>query len=776
MKRHQLFCSGVRTALQPVLMFFTRRNHRLHIDPPQADGKIRSRVLFLALAACALLLSAAGAEAATFTVNSPADVPDVKPGDGICETAPGNGVCTLRAAIQEANMLPGPDTIILQPNTTYTLTRAGTNEGKSLNGDLNILDSVTIVGAGPNSTIIDGNGSATGERVLTVSNCIDNGTLPGTSPTPSPTPPVCNANDANDPKVIKASISGITIENGKSTNFGGGLINNGNLTLINVTITKNTVSGVNDWGGGIYSSGPLTINNCTIADNISGTHNAYGGGICNNGAMMITNSTISGNITSGSVGYGGGIYTSGATATIKNSTISGNTATNGGGIFKAGFPVVVINSTISGNFSNVNGGGIFAGSGTIGLFNVTVTGNKANSDGTGTGIGGGVNADSGSTLNFQNSIIAGNFNVTDTGGPFDILNNDDCAGTISSLTNNIMHDVNTSYCTVTGPVTMADPNLGPLQNNGGLTFTHALLSGSPAIDAGNSSGCTDDVGAFITTDQRGLHRPEGTRCDVGAFEAQLGALANVSTRLRVETGDNVLIGGFIVTGTQSKKVIVLAVGPSLNLADKLADPTLDLYQGNTLLDSNDNWVDSPNKQAIIDSGVAPTNNLESAIVRTLPANNSQYTAIVRGVNNTTGIGVVQAYDLDRSVDSKLANISTRGLVQTGDDVLIAGTIVVGETSRKVIVRAIGPSLNVPGKLADPMLELHDGNGMLLDSNDNWKDSPNKQAIIDSGVPPTNDLESAIVATLPPSSGGYTAIVRGVGGTTGVAVVDVFALN
>ena len=195
-----------------------------------------------------------------------------------------------------------------------------------------------------------------------------------------------------------------------------------------------------------------------------------------------------------------------------------------------------------------------------------------------------------------------------------------------------------------------------------------------------------------------------------------------------------------------------------------------------MLDSNDNWVDSPNKQAIINTGVAPTNDLESAIIATLPANNAQYTAIVRGVNNGTGVGTVQFFDLDRSVDSKLANISTRGFVQTGDNVLIAGTIVLGATPQKVIIRAIGPSLPIAGILANPTLELRDGNGTLLDANDNWKDSPNKQAIIDSTVPPTNDFESAIVATLPANAAQYTAIVRGVGGTTGIAVVEVFALN
>jgi hypothetical protein len=237
-----------------------------------------------------------------------------------------------------------------------------------------------------------------------------------------------------------------------------------------------------------------------------------------------------------------------------------------------------------------------------------------------------------------------------------------------------------------------------------------------------------------------------------------------------------LIGGFIITGTQPKKVIVRGIGTSLPLADKLANPTLELHGPNGLIEANDNWVDSPNKQAIIDSTIPPTSDLESAIVATLPANNTGYTAIVRGVNNTTGIGVVEAYDLDTTVDSRLANISTRGFVQTGDNVLIAGTIVVGQASQKVLIRAIGPSLPIAGRLADPTLELRDSNGTLLQANDNWIDSPDKQAIIDTTIPPTNDLESAIVATLPANTSSYTAIVRGVNNTTGIAVVEVYALN
>jgi hypothetical protein len=184
-------------------------------------------------------------------------------------------------------------------------------------------------------------------------------------------------------------------------------------------------------------------------------------------------------------------------------------------------------------------------------------------------------------------------------------------------------------------------------------------------------------------------------------------------------------------------------------------------------------MDSPNKQEIIDSTVPPANDLESAIVETLAANSTAYTAIVRGVNNTSGVGLVEVYDLDRTVDSKLGNISTRGLVQTDDNVMIGGFIVLGADSQKVIVRAIGPSLPVAGKLADPTLELHDSNGILLASNDNWRDTQEAE-IIATTIPPANDAESAIVRTLAPAA--YTAIVSGKNGTTGVALVEVYALS
>ena len=267
------------------------------------------------------------------------------------------------------------------------------------------------------------------------------------------------------------------------------------------------------------------------------------------------------------------------------------------------------------------------------------------------------------------------------------------------------------------------------------------------------------------------HPGTGTVVSVSCISTPL---TNVSTRLRVETAENLLIGGFIITGSHNKKVLVRAIGPSLSVSDKLADPILELHDssGQTIA-TNDNWVNAPNVQEIINTTIPPNNNLESAILMTLPT--GAYTATVRGANNTTGIGLVEAYDLDRNVNSRLANISTRGLVQTSDNVLIAGMIMFGHTPETVIVRAIGPSLDLPGKLADPILELRDGNGALIRSNDNWR-SDQEAEIIATTIPPTNDLESAIVATLPANGATYTAIVRGVDGTTGVALIEVYGLN
>jgi hypothetical protein len=216
----------------------------------------------------------------------------------------------------------------------------------------------------------------------------------------------------------------------------------------------------------------------------------------------------------------------------------------------------------------------------------------------------------------------------------------------------------------------------------------------------------------------------------------------------------------------------------------LADPILELHQGGTTLATNDNWKtrsDGSSQQAEIEATtIPPTNDLESAIVATLPANGGGYTAVVRGKDNTTGIGVVEAYDLDQAANSKLANISTRGLVETGNSILIGGFIA-GNGVTKVIVRAIGPTLanaGVTNPLQDPTLELHDGSGTTIRSNDNWKtreDGSSQQAEIEATtIPPTNDFESALVQTLAP--GNYTAVVRGQNTTTGIAVVEVYNIQ
>jgi len=258
-----------------------------------------------------------------------------------------------------------------------------------------------------------------------------------------------------------------------------------------------------------------------------------------------------------------------------------------------------------------------------------------------------------------------------------------------------------------------------------------------------------------------------------------GTLGNISTRLRVLSGDNALIGGMIATGTAGKRVIIRALGPSLipfGVPGALANPTLDLFQGSTLLFSNDDWNDSTQQGQIAGSGLSPSNNIESAIIWTLsPGQN--YTAVVRGKNNTTGIGVVDAFDLDQAAASKLGNISTRGFVDVDDNVMIAGLIAGpgNGTSLKILARALGPTLSdfgVAGALANPTLDLVNSNGTVIRSNDNWRDDPQQRTLIEAaGLAPAHDEEAALVETVAPGS--YTAVVRGSGRTTGVALVEAY---
>jgi hypothetical protein len=257
----------------------------------------------------------------------------------------------------------------------------------------------------------------------------------------------------------------------------------------------------------------------------------------------------------------------------------------------------------------------------------------------------------------------------------------------------------------------------------------------------------------------------------------------------------VMIGGFIIQGNEPKRVIIRAIGPELTqygVPNVLANPTLELHDGTgALIASNDNWqhtiiggiITSDQRGDIRNSGHAPTDPRESAIIAELPAGN--YTAIVRGVNNTMGVALAEVYDLSPESNSILANISTRSYVQTDDNVMIGGFIIQGTQSKRVILRAIGPELTqygVPNVLPDPTLELHDSTGALIASNDNWQHtiiggiitSDQVRDIRSSGYAPTDGRESAIIANLPP--GKYTGIVRGKNIITGVALVEVYDLQ
>lgn len=254
-------------------------------------------------------------------------------------------------------------------------------------------------------------------------------------------------------------------------------------------------------------------------------------------------------------------------------------------------------------------------------------------------------------------------------------------------------------------------------------------------------------------------------------------LVNISTRLRIGVGDDVLIGGFIIQGTQAKKMLFRTPGPSLAAAGvngTIQDPMLELRNGSgAVVAQNDDWQTGGQASAISATGLAPNNPAEAALISTLPPGG--YTAIVRGRDNTEGIGLVEGYELD-ALDSRLVNLSTRGRIGVGDNVLIGGIIIQGGTTKRLALRAIGPSLSafLPGTLANPMLDLYNSNGQLISSNDNWQNSPQQSEISASGLAPSSSLESAIIAYLAP--GAYTAIVQGMGGGTGIGLVEVYDLD
>lgn len=325
----------------------------------------------------------------------------------------------------------------------------------------------------------------------------------------------------------------------------------------------------------------------------------------------------------------------------------------------------------------------------------------------------------------------------------------------------------------------------PLVNPGGTINGSANLHDSNAYFDSTGSNYpinrADDFSHLI-----GIHFPYRTTMNDDdraylrtlGYAAPPGKLLNISTRLRVQTGDAVLISGFIITGSEPKTVVVRGIGPALGdvgVTNALQNPTLTLFQGNTELQANDDWFETQG-EAIRATGLQPIYSTESAILRTLDP--GSYTAVVRGKNNTTGVGVVEVYDLSASSNSKLANVSTRGFAETENNVMIGGFIAGHPSSDNisVIVRAIGPSLTglgVPNALQDPILTLYDANGAQIAENDDWRDS-NETAIASSGFAPSNNAESAILISRPPGS--TTAIVRGKNGGIGNALVEVYRLD
>ncbi len=301
-------------------------------------------------------------------------------------------------------------------------------------------------------------------------------------------------------------------------------------------------------------------------------------------------------------------------------------------------------------------------------------------------------------------------------------------------------------------------------------FTAAISGDTVVIVAGGE----DSNATGVNGDQTDNSAVGAGAAYVFATEATPSIpLRNISTRMNVGTGDNVLIGGFIVVGTEPKKVLLRAIGPSLTafgVLNALADPTIELHEAGNIVVTNDNWKDTQEPE-IMATGIAPTDDLESAILATLDP--GLYTAIVQGKNGGTGVGLVEVYDLDEGADSELANISTRGFVDIDENVMIGGFIVGNGVSTSVVVRAIGPSLSgigIADPLQNPTLELRDSDGTQIAFDDDWKDSQQDE-IENAGLEPSDDLESAIAADLTP--GAYTAIVRGKDNTSGVGLMEVY---
>ena len=429
----------------------------------------------------------------TFDVTSTLDDVDDDAGNGTCHTSPSGpaaGLCTLRAAVMEANRTSAPSATIVLPPGIYTLTIPSAGFGGDVNGSLDLTNPVggnpliSVLGAGAARTIIDGNQL---DRVFRV-----------------------YANRT-------ALIAGLTIRHGyfvaPQGDGGGGILNLGTLTVTESVISDNQAYS----GGGFENWRRLTVLRSTISHNVAtdgGGITNYGN-IANGGFLTVTQSTISHNWAR--LG-GGGIFNAGP-LTLIQSTISYNDAADGGGIagVSNSSTGLIGNSTISQNNASATGGGFFNSAGTMNVYNTSILFNQADADADYDGTGGGVDNNLGATFNVRNVLLAGNYV---SGAP--VL--DDCRGTLVRYGWSLIGtDAGSVLCSLTGSGSSGYLNslslLGPLQNNGGPTWTHALLKGSNTIDGGDPvQGCIDENAVPLATDQRGAARPVGVRCDVGAFE------------------------------------------------------------------------------------------------------------------------------------------------------------------------------------------------------------------------------------------------------------------